>query len=170
MQCRRARVARRELGHELLENLSRPALRAGADVELGADEIAPPPILHLLVRRQSGRVLGQLRPGLGRSPTRRRQGGYLERCGNGGVRPLRRQRQMPRAFLRIGDDLSQPTVERPPLVRCYGAVCRGREQLVAEAHALAGELDHSRARRAFEIASRRRRVTARGLQERDGRL
>src|SRR5205823_4544564 len=48
--------------------------------------------------------------------------------------------------------------------------CRGREQLVAEAHALAGELDHSRARRAFEIASRRRRVTARGLQERDGRL
>ncbi len=66
------------------------------------------------------------------------------------VRALRRAREMPRALLRLRDELCEPPVQGPSLPGSRRAVDTGREQGVGEADPLALELDDLRLERGPE--------------------
>ena len=101
---------------------------------------------------EAKRVLAEL----GRDDRRPLAGGgrcrLLERGREPGVRPVRRQGEVPSARDRVAGELRQPTVDLLPLVRREALVENRREQWMREANGATLELDHVLRERRVERA------------------
>ena len=167
---------RRHLLSQRLKVVPRPGRVARAE-QVGTDVRPPPPPGRGLIQWGERRgQFGQFRGG-GRSPAGGGRPRRLAQSGGGVlVGPLRRQREMPRPFLRAGGDLAQPAMRVPAPVRRRPRVDRRGKQRVGEPDPGTLELDHTlqgsrleggpghRAIRPFEHRGRRR-PQARGRQQ-----
>ena len=117
-------------------------------------------------------MLAQLGCRHDRASTRRGGGGLFECCGNVGVRPYRREREMTSAADRVVDDLREEPVTAPPVSRRPFPVERRCQQRVREADRPVSVLDQVSGKGGLERvvggacrAEQGRRRTANGRNE-----
>ena len=130
----RSQLPRGQRPGQRLELLPRGG-RVAREVESLGELVASTRDGRLVLRRRHphGELL-QFGRRPGGSARRNGLGRPVERGGGRLVRPGRRERQVPRALLGVGEALGEPCVHTPPAARRGGLVDPGREQRVIEAH------------------------------------
>jgi hypothetical protein len=163
-----ARAGRRLL-EPFLEELHRAPRGAGGVLQLGRDEPAGVSLLGKLGRRQEERLLGELGRDHDRAARFRMLGRRLQSSGDLGIRPLRREREMPRPLLRVDHGGGQQAMNGVSRARRRGSEVDRGEQRMREADLLAVKLDHAGSDRSIEVTLYPFGGTDRALDSRDRR-
>ena len=130
LRPRRAAVDARQ---RLLEQVAAARAVLHDDDRLRRGDEPPDLAVHVVLRRQLGRALGQLRRGHRRAAARGLDRGRFERRGDLLVRPFRGGGEVASALLAARRRPGQPGVERPPLRRRGALLHDRRDQRVGEA-------------------------------------
>ena len=154
-ECPRPPLPVRRLAHDLLEQRSRVPDLACLEVPLRRLDAAALAFVVVSRRRQPASLLQQVggrirRPARGGAP-----GGLVQRLRDCLVGLRRGQREMPRALLRVVEDLRELRVQRAALGSREQLVSDGREQRMRECEALPILLEDARRYRGGCLAASR---------------